>query len=190
MDNHGKTPIDLGAVHKGRPQILRGEGVPKYRRLQTWGGEGSQECRRLHFFLNNQYILSIKNSKFLAICASKKKIYHKYKVAWNTLTSFIDFSQKLKQKVLILFFPFIIISNQVDLNWVVKRVLQINFVLSHSWNGYQKVYVYNICIYIPCEYRKSQLGEDHNIIDECPVCQKFQQKGTKIQIWGEGFFTM
>jgi hypothetical protein len=39
----------LGAVHKGRPHFLGGEGVPNCRRLPTLGGEGSQECRRLHF---------------------------------------------------------------------------------------------------------------------------------------------
>ena len=44
----------LGAIHKGRPQFfLGGEGT----QLQTFAdsrGEGSEECRRLHFLKNNQ----------------------------------------------------------------------------------------------------------------------------------------
>ena len=41
--------LSLGAVHKGRPHFLGGEGGPKCRRLQTQGGEGSWDCRRLQF---------------------------------------------------------------------------------------------------------------------------------------------
>ena len=73
-----------------------------------------------------------------------------------------------------------VINNALILIFIIVKWIWIELLifLSHSWNGYQKVYVYNICMYIPCDYRKSQLGENHNIIDECPVCLKFQLKGT------------
>ena len=66
-------------------------------------------------------------------------------------------------------------SNQVDLNWVIKKVA--NFVLKPfmKWvpNG-----LYNIYLYVHCKYRKSQLGEDHKRIDgDVLFALKFQQKG-------------
>ena len=62
---------------RGRPQstsaIFRGEGVSNCRRLPTLGGEGSQECRCLHFWKNNRTHSPSKN--FLQFVLLRKNIH-------------------------------------------------------------------------------------------------------------------
>ena len=149
---------------RGRPQrtsaIFRGGGGTQLQTFADMRGGGVSGMQTSAFFWNNHYTFPIKTSKFLAICASKKKyIYHRYKVAWNATTFFIDFHQKLKQKALIFFLLSMHGSNQVDLNWVVKNFVSkpfMKWVLTTKWS------VQHLPV---CKYRKSQTGEDHKRID-------------------------
>ena len=68
--------IQLGAVHKERPQILVGRGYPIADVCQLEGGEGSEECRYLHFFKDNQDKSLSKTQKILSFELLRKKIIH------------------------------------------------------------------------------------------------------------------
>ena len=57
---------------KGRPQFLGGEGYP-IADVCRLGGEGSEECRHLHFLKNNQDKSLSKTQNFLPFVLLRKK---------------------------------------------------------------------------------------------------------------------